>query len=92
MRTRGQILYFGILDEQMYPINMEQMVRKNLTLRAGVARDRAAMLALADTRPAADLLVYRSLITDVLPFDQIQQAFQTACHPLAGQAKIVVHC
>ncbi len=89
--TGGQVIYFGIPDTRVYPIDMELMVRKNLTLRAGITRDRPAALALADARLAADLPAYRGLITDVLRFDEVPRAFEAACAPRAGQAKVVLH-
>jgi threonine dehydrogenase-like Zn-dependent dehydrogenase len=89
--TGGHILYFGIPDEDVYPIDMESMVRKNLTLTAGATLDRPAMLARADARLATDLPAYRGLVTHVLPFDSVQQAFDRARSPRVGQAKIVIH-
>lgn len=86
----GTILYFGIPDQDVYPLDMERMLRKNLTLKAGITRDRTAVLALADRRLAEDPPAYRALVTDVLPFDRVQEAFERAGAPRAGQAKIVL--
>jgi threonine dehydrogenase-like Zn-dependent dehydrogenase len=69
---------------------MELMLRNNLTLRSGITRDRPAMLSLADARLAADLAAYGGLITHVLPFDRVPRAFEVACHPRPGQAKVIV--
>jgi threonine dehydrogenase-like Zn-dependent dehydrogenase len=88
--AEGTVLYFGIPDQDIYPLDMEGMVRRNLTLKAGVTRDRAAMLALADKHLAEDLPAYRALVTDVLPFDRAQEAFARAAKPRPGQAKIVL--
>lgn len=90
-RPGGQILYFGIPDQDVYPIDMESMVRKNLTLRAGITRDRAAMLARADRRLAADPAAFRTLITSVVAFDRVQEAFEAAARPRPGQAKIILY-
>lgn len=72
----GCILYFGIPDEPTYPLDMERLVRKNLTLTAGVARRRREML----TRAGAYLLDHpalaRDLISDEFPMTQAQQAFE----------------
>lgn len=88
--VEGHILYFGIPDVRVYPIDMLGMLRKNLTLTAGGTLDRPAVLAEADVRLSADLATYRSLVTHVLPFDRVQEAFERGRVPKTGQAKIVL--
>jgi threonine dehydrogenase-like Zn-dependent dehydrogenase len=46
-RPGGTILYFGIPDDAYYPLNMERMTRKSLTLMAGVTRERRRSLTQA---------------------------------------------
>jgi threonine dehydrogenase-like Zn-dependent dehydrogenase len=43
----GTVFYFGVADDEMYPISMRAMLRKNLTLKSGVTQDRRRMLELA---------------------------------------------
>ena len=41
----GQVFVFGVNDDPYYPLNMQHLLRKNLTLRAGVTVDHARYLA-----------------------------------------------
>lgn len=86
----GTIYYFGIPDEPSYPFDMSGFLRKNLSLRAGVARDRRRLLtdAGAYLRRHPDLA--RSYVTHVLDFDDVQRAFELACVPACGQVKVVL--
>jgi L-iditol 2-dehydrogenase len=86
----GTIYYFGIPDEPSYPFDMSGFLRKNLSLRAGVARDRRRLLTEAGTylRESPDLT--SSYVTHVLDFEDVQSAFETACAPAPGQVKVVL--
>jgi threonine dehydrogenase-like Zn-dependent dehydrogenase len=86
----GTIYYFGIPDEPSYPFDMSGFLRKNLSLRAGVARDRRRLLTEAGAylRESPDLT--SSYVTHVLDFDDVQSAFETACAPAPGQVKVVL--
>ncbi len=44
----GTVFYFGVPDDDSYPISMRTMLRRNLTLKSGVALDRPRMLELAN--------------------------------------------
>ena len=43
----GTVFYFGVADDDAYPINMRAMLRNNLTLKSGVTLDRRRVLELA---------------------------------------------
>ena len=43
----GTVLYFGVADDEAYPISMRLMLRNNLTLKSGVTLDRRRVLELA---------------------------------------------
>jgi threonine dehydrogenase-like Zn-dependent dehydrogenase len=68
----GRILYFGIPDDDFYPLDMERLMRKNLTLTGGVTRRRREMLAEADEYLRKNPGLYGDLVTDVRPADRVQ--------------------
>ena len=54
----GTVFYFGVPDDDSYPISMRTMLRNNLTLKSGVTLDRRRVLERADAfaREHPDLL------------------------------------
>ncbi|MCB0929749.1 MAG: zinc-binding dehydrogenase [Mycolicibacterium insubricum] len=87
---RGTVFYFGVPDDDCYPINMRAMLRSNLTLISGVTLDRRRMLAAADAfaREHPDLLP--AYVTHTFAVDEVQQAFELAARPTPGRIKIVL--
>ena len=86
----GQVFYFGVADDLVYPFPMRTFLRKNLTMRSGVALERRRVLAAADTHLAAHPALREAYVTDVVPVDDVQTAFDRASAPRPGQAKVVV--
>lgn len=84
------ILYFGIPDDDIYPLPMELLMRKHLTLIGGVTREHRAMLTLAGEYLHAHPDLGRAVLTDVLPVKRVQEGFDRAVRPAAGRLKIVV--
>ena len=44
----GRIFYFGVPDDEIYPINMQRLLRGNLTLMSGTTLERQRVLAEAE--------------------------------------------
>jgi L-iditol 2-dehydrogenase len=86
----GRILYFGIPDDDFYPLDMERLMRKNLTLIGGVTRRRREMLAEADAYLKRNPGLYGDLVTDVRPADRVQEAFDRAVTPAGDRRKVIV--
>jgi threonine dehydrogenase-like Zn-dependent dehydrogenase len=86
----GTVLAFGVPDESHYAFPFTAFFRKHATLLAGAATDRALALesARAYLRKHADLLA--PYITDVLPIERAQDAFEIAVNPVAGRLKVVL--
>lgn len=86
----GTVFYFGVPDDDSYPISMRTMLRNNLTLRSGVTLDRARMLCAADdfARDHPELLP--NYITHTFSVDQVPAAFELACRPEPGRVKIAI--
>ncbi|MUL80450.1 MULTISPECIES: zinc-binding dehydrogenase [unclassified Mycolicibacterium] len=87
---RGTVFYFGVPDDDSYPISMRTMLRNNLTLKSGVTLDRQRVLRQADefAREHPDLLP--GYVTHTFGFGEVQQAFETACRPVPERVKIAI--
>lgn len=92
IRPMGTIFYFGIPDDEVYPVNMEQMMRKNLTLMSGITPldERRRALAAADKylRDHPDLP--QQFVTHQFGLDRVADAYQLAFSPRVGRLKVVV--
>lgn len=86
----GSILYFGIPDEAIYPVDVERLMRAHLTLIGGVTRLHREALVAADQYLADHGGLYEDLVTHVFGRDQIQDAFETAARPAPGRLKVLV--
>lgn len=86
----AEIFYFGIPDDQVYPLNMSMFLRKNLTLRSGTTFERSRVLKKATQYLEAHPELVDSYVSDVLPADQAQTAFDRAVKPHAGQHKVAL--
>jgi L-iditol 2-dehydrogenase len=86
----GTIFYFGVTDDDTYPISIRTMLRNNLTLMSGVTLDRRRVLEKADAfaREHPDLLA--NYLTHTFGIDDVQSAFEVACRPTAGRVKIAI--
>jgi threonine dehydrogenase-like Zn-dependent dehydrogenase len=86
----GQVFYFGVPDDPVYPFDMMTFLRKNLTLRSGVALERRRVLADAGTHLAGHPELRERYVTHVHPVADVQAAFTAAIAPRPGQLKIAV--
>ncbi|MEN4400720.1 zinc-binding dehydrogenase [Mycolicibacterium senegalense] len=86
----GTVFYFGVPDDDSYPINMRTMLRNNLTLKSGVTLDRQRVLRRADefVRQRPDLLA--TYVTHTFGSDDVQAAFELACRPVPERVKIAI--
>ena len=86
----GQLFYFGVPDDPVYPFDMMTFLRKNLTLRAGVTLERRRVLTEAGTYLAAHPELRECYVSHVHPVGDVQAAFDAAITPRPGQLKIAV--
>jgi L-iditol 2-dehydrogenase len=86
----GTVFYFGVPDDDCYPISMRHMLRGNLTLKAGITMERGRVLAAADdfARKHPDLLP--NYVTHNFGVDDVQAAFELACRPAPERVKIAI--
>jgi threonine dehydrogenase-like Zn-dependent dehydrogenase len=86
----GQVFYFGVPDDHVYPMEMRTLFRKNLTLRGGWTMDRRRVLRDAAAYFAAHPELRETYVSHVYKADEVQRAFEAACAPKPGQYKIVL--
>ena len=86
----GQIYYFGIPDDLVYPFPMTTFLRKNARLASGSTRNKRAALADAAHYLRNHPELETAYITHVLDFEDVQRAFELAIRPAKGQLKIVL--
>lgn len=86
----GIVFYFGVADDDAYPINMRAMLRKNLTLKSGVTLDRRRMLELAGKFAAEHPELLTTYLTHTFGVDDVQGAFELACRPVPERVKIAI--
>jgi threonine dehydrogenase-like Zn-dependent dehydrogenase len=86
----GTVFYFGVPDDDSYPISMRAMLRNNLTLKSGVTLDRRRVLYAANdfARQHADLLP--AYVTHTFGIDDVAAAFELACRPSPERVKIAI--
>ena len=86
----GTVFYFGVADDDSYPISMRTMLRNNLTLKSGVTLDRRRVLGAADefAREHPELLT--DYLTHTFGVDEVQAAFELACRPTPERIKIAI--
>ncbi|MEV6924587.1 alcohol dehydrogenase catalytic domain-containing protein [Dactylosporangium sp. NPDC051485] len=86
----GLVYYFGVPDDLVYPVPMHTFFRKDLTLRAGTTKDRQRVLRLAQQYLRDHPAILDAYVTHRLPMTRVQEAYDLAATPRAGQLKIVV--
>jgi threonine dehydrogenase-like Zn-dependent dehydrogenase len=86
----GQVFYFGVPDDLVYPMEMRAFFRKNLTLRAGWTMDRRRVLHEAAAYLAAHGDLRDAYVTHVFKAGEVQRAFEAAAVPRPGQVKIAL--
>jgi threonine dehydrogenase-like Zn-dependent dehydrogenase len=83
-------LYFGVADDEAYPISLRLMLRNNLTLKSGVTLDRRRVLELAGKFAAEHPELLSTYLTHTFGVDDAQDAFDLACRPDPERVKIAI--
>jgi len=86
----GTVFYFGVADDDAYPISMRTMLRNNLTLKSGVTLDRRRVLELAGKFAAEHPGLLDMYLTHTFGVDEVQAAFDLACRPVPERIKIAI--
>jgi L-iditol 2-dehydrogenase len=88
----GRIYYFGIPDDEVYPLNMKSLLRKRLTLQSGwvLPDQRRRLLGQANDYLIAHPKLAGSIVTHTFDFDEVPEAYAVAATPRAGQLKVTI--
>ncbi|MGK2865563.1 MAG: zinc-binding dehydrogenase [Mycobacterium sp.] len=84
------VFYFGVPDDDSYPISMRTMLRNNLTLKSGVTLERRRVLAAADEYAGAHPELLPAYLTHTFGAHDAQAAFEQACRPDPTRVKIAI--
>lgn len=88
--TGATVFYFGVPDDDSYPISMRTMLRNNLTLKSGVTLERRRVLAAADEFARQHPQLLPAYLTHTFSPDEAQAAFEQACRPDPKRVKIAI--
>ncbi len=86
----GTVFYFGVADDDSYPISMRTMLRNNLTLKSGVTLDRRRVLCGADAFARQHPELLSNYLTHTFGIDEVQAAFELACRATPDRIKIAI--
>src|SRR5246127_2408533 len=86
----GTVFYFGVTDDDSYPISMRTMLRNNLTLKSGVTLDRRRVLESADEFAAERPGLLTTYLTHTFGIDDVQAAFELAGRPEPGRGTMAI--
>jgi threonine dehydrogenase-like Zn-dependent dehydrogenase len=92
LRYGGQIYYFGIPDDPVYPFPMAAFMRKNASLISGVTafEARRAVLKRAEDYLRAYPGIVAPYISRKFSFKDVEEAFNVAVTPSAGRLKVTL--
>ena len=86
----GTVFYFGVTDDDTYPISIRTMLRNNLTLKSGVTLERRRVLGKAGVFASEHPDLLPRYLTHTFGIDDVQSAFEVACRPTPGRVKIAI--
>ncbi len=86
----GFVFAFGVNDDDVYPVSMTQLFRRNLTLMSGMTIRKQAALAAAWRFHLEHPGLLDRYVTTVLPVNEVTKAFEIALSPAPDQLKVVL--
>ncbi len=90
VRRLGTLLCFGVPDSIQYPFDYSEFFRLNLTVISSVGPDVVPNFSLARDLIAQGRIDVAPLVTHVLPFQDIQRAYELFVDRLDGAIKVVL--
>ncbi|WP_153505494.1 alcohol dehydrogenase catalytic domain-containing protein [Cumulibacter manganitolerans] len=90
VRERGLVFYFGIPDDPVYPVPVELMLRKHLTLKSGTTLERRRVLAAANDYVKRYPEFPGRYVTRTYPVAEADAAYRAAFTPAPGQLKVAI--
>ncbi|MCU0821159.1 MAG: zinc-binding dehydrogenase [Spirochaetes bacterium] len=89
-RHNGQVAFFGICLEESPRLNFNIFFRKELRMISSVGPDLSADYPYALDMILKNVIDVRPLITHIMPFENIQSAFETAVNRSDNVIKIIL--
>jgi L-iditol 2-dehydrogenase len=86
----GTVFYFGLPDDDSYPISMRTMLSSDLTLKSRVTLERRRALVLANKFAAEHPRLLPTYLTHTFGIDNVQAVFELACRPVPGWVRIAI--
>jgi threonine dehydrogenase-like Zn-dependent dehydrogenase len=91
LRRRGTLLFFGVPDDDLEPnFPLRQFFRDNLTVIGTVGPDAVPNFSLARDMIAQGRIDVSPIISHVLPFQEIQRAYELFVNRQDGAIKVVL--
>lgn len=92
LRNWGQIYYFGMPDDPVYPFPMAAFLRKNATLKSGYSplEVRRASLERAEEYFSQHPDIAKPYVTHAFNFSDVEEAFSVAATQSASRLKVTL--
>jgi threonine dehydrogenase-like Zn-dependent dehydrogenase len=90
IRRLGTLLCFGVPDHLNYPFDYSEFFRLNLTVISSVGPDVVPNFSLARDMIAQGRMDMSPLVTHIMPFHEIQRAYELFVDRLDGAIKVVI--
>lgn len=89
VKRLGTVLCFGVPDEDVYPIHYPKVIRENLSVIGSIGPEAQADFPLAMDWIAEGRIDVSPIITDRMPFTEVQRAFEMLTRERDRSIKIV---
>jgi threonine dehydrogenase-like Zn-dependent dehydrogenase len=90
LAPEGLLYYFGVPDDINYSVPVQTLLRKNLTVMAGITLRKPLALGLANEYLAENPSLPDRYITHRIHVSDATRAYSLAATPATGQAKIIL--
>ncbi|MGW3950586.1 zinc-dependent alcohol dehydrogenase [Streptomyces sp. NPDC004752] len=90
LRPGGTLFYFGVPDDDIYPLPMDRMFRQSLTLMSGNVRDHSGALREAIRYATEHPGLLKALVSHTFSVHQAQEAFALADTVHPDRLKVVL--
>ncbi|TRW47684.1 zinc-binding dehydrogenase [Georgenia yuyongxinii] len=84
----GRVFCFGVPDEPVYPLPMQEVFRKSLKVSAGIVTERRKSLRAAERYLAEHPELRELYVTHTFSSDDVQRAFECAARPTPERIKV----
>ena len=90
VKRMGSVLCFGVPDEDVYPVNYRDIIRKNITVHGTIGPEAQRDFPLAMDWIAQGRMDVSPMITHRMPFTEVQKGFEMFVNERDKAIKIVL--